>query len=138
MADLVRFSVSMDASLCRRLDALIERSRCANRSEFLRDLVRERMVEESWKKDQEAVGTITLIFDHHTRGLTQRLLHLQHHHPSKVLASTHVHLDHEMCVEVILVKGKARLLRELSDLLRQQKGVLHGALSLGSTGRGLR
>ncbi|MHC4944842.1 MAG: nickel-responsive transcriptional regulator NikR [Planctomycetota bacterium] len=138
MSNLTRFSVSMETSLCKRLDALIRRSRYKNRSEFLRDMIRDYLVKEEWKGRREAVGTITLVYDHHARGLAHRLNELQHHHHSNVMASTHVHLDHDTCVEVIILKGRAGALREMADLLRQQKGVLHGALSISSTGKGLR
>jgi CopG family nickel-responsive transcriptional regulator len=83
------------------------------------------------------VGTITLVYDHHKRQLSEQLTRLQHRHHHLVLAATHVHLDHDLCVESILVKGPADDVRTMADLLRKQKGVLHAALSMSSTGHDL-
>ena len=137
MSELVRFSVSIEKSLYRLMQKLLEKSGYANRSEFIRDLVREHLVEEQWKSNEEAIGTITLIFDHHKRELSNRLLDLQHDHHRNILATTHVHLDHDMCVETVLVKGRAQKVQELANLLRKEKGVLHASLSIGSTGKQL-
>ncbi len=137
MSELVRFSVSIEKPLYRLMQKLLKKSGYANRSEFIRDLIREHLVEEQWKSNEEALGTITLIFDHHKRELSNRLLDLQHDHHQNILATTHVHLDHDMCVETILVKGRARKVQELANLLRKEKGVLHASLSIGSTGKRL-
>lgn len=134
---LVRFSVSMEAGLCRKLDDLVARSRYANRSEFLRDLIRERLVEEAWKAGRGAVGTVTLVYDHHKRGLTERLTEFQHRFHRNVLAATHVHVDRDLCVEAVIVRGKGTELREIFDGLRRERGVLHAALALGLAGEGL-
>lgn len=136
MSELVRLSISLEESLLRKLERLIKKSRYANRSEFIRDLIRARLVEGEWEADQEAVGTITLIYDHHRRQLSEKLTSLQHDH-GVVLAATHVHLDHHMCAEMIMAKGKAKHIKELADSLRQQKGVLHAELSMSSTGKKL-
>jgi len=134
MSKLVRFSVSIEKSLYSLMQKLIKQSGYANRSEFIRDLIRKRQVEEEWKSNEEAIGTVTLIFDHHKRQLSERLLDLQHDHHQNILATTHVHLNHDMCVETILVKGRALEIEEFTNLLRREKGVLHASLSLGSTG----
>jgi len=109
-----------------------------NRSEFIRDMIREQLVAAEWAADADVVGTITLIYDHHARNLADRLTDLQHHHHEAVLATTHVHLDAHRCAEMILVRGRAAEIREIADLLRGQKGVLHASLSFGSTGRTLK
>jgi CopG family nickel-responsive transcriptional regulator len=101
-------------------------------------LIRDRLVQEEWAKDREGVGTITLVYDHRTRELSRKLTGLQHRHHEAILATTHVHLDDDMCVEMVLAKGKASHIREIADLLRQQKGVLHAVLSMSSAGRGLK
>lgn len=137
MSELVRFSVSIEKPLYRLMQKLLKKSGYANRSEFIRDLIREHLVEEQWKSNEEAIGTITLIFDHHKRELSNRLLDLQHDHHQNILATTHVHLSHDMCVETVLVKGRAQKVQELANLLRKEKGVLHGSLSIGSTGKRL-
>ena len=137
MPDLVRTSVSIEKPLLRRLEKMIRGSRYSNRSEFIRDMIRERLVEQEWQHDEEVVGTITLIFDHHVRLLSEKLTDLQHDHHGTILATTHVHLDKHICVEMIMLKGRAGVIRQIADLLRQQKGVLHAGLSISSTGRKL-
>ena len=137
MSTLRRFSMAIEEPLLDRLEEMVRKSNYANRSEFIRDMLRERLVEEEWKGNEEVVGTITLVYDHETRELSKKLTRLQHHHHDLVLASTHVHLDEHMCVEMILTKGRANEIREMADLLRQQKGVLHAVLSLSSTGQEL-
>ncbi|MBT7065863.1 MAG: nickel-responsive transcriptional regulator NikR [Verrucomicrobia bacterium] len=137
MTDLSRFSISIEPSLLERLESLVRKHKYANRSEFVRDLLRERLVEEEWKGNEEVVGTITLVYDHETRELSKKLTRLQHHHHDLVLASTHVHLDKHMCAEMVLTKGPAAEIQKMADMLRQQKGVLHASLSLSSTGREL-
>lgn len=137
MSSLVRFSLSMEKALLDRLEKMVKRSKYANRSEFIRDLLRDRLVEHEWKENQEVVGTITLIYDHHTRQLNKKLTDLQHHHHNMILATTHVHLDEHICAEMILAKGQANQIKEIADLLRQQRGVLHAALSISSTGKQL-
>lgn len=137
MADLERLSFSLERPLLQRLEMLREEAGYGNRSEFLRDIIRGRLVERSWELDREAVGTITIVYDHHARGLNEKLTGLQHDHHEVILASTHVHLDHHHCVEVILVRGRAGRIRAVADALQKQKGVLHGGLSMSSTGREL-
>jgi len=138
MAELTRFSISIENELLKRLEEMVQASHYTNRSEFVRDMLRERLVEMEWERNEEVVGTITLVFDHETRELSKKLTDLQHRHHEMVLATTHVHLDHHMCAEMVLCKGKALDVREMADLLRQQKGVLHATLSLSSTGRQLK
>jgi CopG family nickel-responsive transcriptional regulator len=134
MSDLVRLSFSIEKPLYERLEALVREHQYTNRSEFVRDMIRERLVGREWKKNQEALGTVTLIYNHHFRKLSDKLTELQHRHHKAILASTHVHLDAHLCAEVILIKGRAGVIREIADLLRQQKGVLHATLSTSSTG----
>ena len=137
MSDLERLSFSLDRSLLERLAALQVEAGYGNRSEFLRDMIRGRLVDRAWELDEEAVGTITLVYDHHVRRLNEKLTDLQHDHHEVILATTHVHLDHHHCVEVILVRGRAGRIRAIADALQKQKGVLHGGLSMSSTGKGL-
>ncbi len=137
MSSLVRFSLSLEKTLLDRLETLVKRSRCDNRSEFVRDMIRNRLVEHEWREGGEVVGTITLVYDHHKRELNNKLISLQHHHHDMIMATTHVHLDEHMCAEMILAKGAAEEISSLADELRQQKGILHAALSLSSTGRKL-
>lgn len=137
MSDLMRLSFSIEKPLYRKLESLVRKSGYTNRSEFIRDLVRNRLVEAAWESNEEALGTVTIIYDHHTRELSKRLIKLQHHHHRSVLASTHVHLDRNLCAEMIMVKGRAGDIRNFTEGLRREKGVLHASLAMGSTGRSL-
>jgi CopG family transcriptional regulator, nickel-responsive regulator len=138
MSSLVRLSISLEAGLADELDRLVDAAGYENRSEYLRDLIREQLVEEEWTLGREVLGTITLIYDHHQGGLGDRLTALQHEHHASVLASTHVHLDHHLCAEMIMMRGKPEVLRTLADGMKKLKGVLHAALSVSSTGKQLR
>jgi CopG family nickel-responsive transcriptional regulator len=134
--DLVRLSFSIDSALAERFESMVRQRDYANRSEFFRDMIRERLVAEEWDGgDDEAVGTVTLVYDHHARGVNEKLTELQHEHHDAILATTHVHLDHHLCAEVIICQGKPAVIRSICDRLRQQRGVLHGALSMSSAGR---
>jgi CopG family nickel-responsive transcriptional regulator len=133
MADLVRLSFSIDAALADVFEEMVKHSEYGNRSEFFRDMIRERLVAEKWEVgDDETVATITLVYDHKARGVHDKLTDLQHDHHDVVLATTHVHLDHHLCAEVIICRGRPKVIRSICDRLRQQKGVLHGALSMSS------
>jgi len=138
MSKLARLSFSIEEDLMRKMSRLMKRGRFKNRSEFIRDLIRSRLVEMEWEKDAEAIGTITLVYDHETRRLSDKLTRLQHEHHNAVLATTHVHLDHHLCAEMIMVKGRAHVIQDLSEVLGQQKGVLHASLSMSSTGKQLK
>ena len=134
MSDLERLSISIEKPLLARLEELVKGSHYTNRSEYIRDLIRNKIVEQEWGRDEEALGTVTLLYDHHARGLSDRLTHLQHDHHSNILATTHVHLTHDLCAEMIMIKGKARLIRAMADAMLREKGVLHASLSLSSIG----
>jgi CopG family nickel-responsive transcriptional regulator len=134
MSDLVRLSLSIEKPLFEQLERLVQKSGYENRSEFVRDMIRDRLVKGEWDKNVEVLGTITLVYDHHRRQLMEKLIDLQHDHHASVLVTTHVHLTHHLCAEVILVRGRASLIRKLADAIHQQKGVLHSELSMTSTG----
>jgi CopG family nickel-responsive transcriptional regulator len=137
MSDLVRQSFSLEQPLLDRLDRLVAQSQYTNRSEFLRDLIRDRLVEQAWEENEEALATVTLIYDHHAHDLSRKLTDLQHAHHGNVLATTHVHLDHHLCAEMIMIRGRAAELRALADQIRRLRGVLHAALAMSSTGKQL-
>ena len=134
MADLVRLSISIERDLYEHMESMVRARGYTNRSEYFRDLIREQMVAEEWKRDRDTVGTVTLIYDHHARNLMGRLTELQHDHHGLILASTHVHLDHHMCAEVIIMKGRAHRLEAMAANLGKQRGVLHAALSMSTQG----
>lgn len=138
MSDLVRMSVAIERPLFNLLEELVRSRGYENRSEYIRDLVRGELVKGEWENDKEVLGTITLLYDHHHRQLPEKLIDLQHHHPATVLVTTHLHLTHDLCAEVILARGRASVVRDLAQALHQQKGVLHAELSMTSTGAGLR
>ena len=137
MAGVVRLSFSIEQPLMERLEQLVREGAYANRSEFIRDMIRERLVAKQWERNEEVVGTITLVYNHHARGLTDKLTHTQHHHHDVILASTHIHLDEDLCAEIVVVKGHANQIQRLAGELKQQKGVLHATLSVSSTGKQL-
>ena len=137
MSDLTRFSVSMDDQLLQQFDTLVKAQGYTNRSEAFRDLVRNRLVEAEWEQgsdDTGIVGTITLIYDHHKRDLSDRLTEQQHQHHDLVISTMHVHLDHDHCLEVLAVKGSARDINALAGSLIGLKGVKHGKLVMTSSG----
>ncbi|HAF70472.1 MAG: Putative nickel-responsive regulator [Acetothermia bacterium 64_32] len=135
---IVRFGVSMDEELLARFDELIVRQGYANRSEAIRDLVRERLVRQEWRAGEEVVGVITLVYDHHVRNLEERITDIQHEQFHKVISTMHIHLDHDHCLEVIAVKGKGAEIAELASKLIGLKGVRHGRLTATTTGKGLK
>ena len=137
MKKLVRFGVSLDHHLLDDFDALIRRKKYTNRSEALRDLIRDNLVDQQWREDIETVGTVTFVYDHHVRDLTRKLTHLQHDFQGQIIAGMHVHLDHDHCLEVLVVKGKGSQIKKVADALLSVKGVKHGKLAMTTTGKGL-
>jgi CopG family nickel-responsive transcriptional regulator len=138
MSDLVRFGISIDGRLLGRFDELIERKGYVNRSEALRDLIRNTLVDDQWTRgDEEIVGTVTLVYDHHTRDLSDKLTEQQHSHHGSIVSALHVHLDAHHCLEVVVVRGKASAVRALADELIGTKGVKHGKLVTSTTGKDL-
>ncbi|MBN1763762.1 MAG: nickel-responsive transcriptional regulator NikR [Sedimentisphaerales bacterium] len=138
MSDLVRFTVSVEKPLFDKLEKLVEDSDYLSRSEFVRDLVRDYLVEEEWQSSKVLLGTITLVYDHHSRGLNEKLTRQQHHFTGQVLATTHIHLDERMCAEMIMVRGRGKDIKALTNHLQREKGVLHARLALSTTGSRLR
>jgi CopG family nickel-responsive transcriptional regulator len=139
MGQLVRFGVAMDADLLERFDALVaKRGVGVNRSEAVRDLVRDALVESEWvASDEEIVGTVTMVFDHHASDLSEKLDALQHQHYDKIVSAMHVHLDPHNCLEVLAVRGSSDQVRDIADALLGTKGVKHGKLVTTTTGRHL-
>jgi len=138
MSELSRIGVAIDADLLEKFDALIASRGYDNRSEAFRDLIREELVQKTWERpDSQVVGTVTLVYDHHVRLLNEKLTDMQHSHFQHILSTLHVHLDHNNCLEVLVVKGKASTVKKIADALISTKGVKHGRLTLTSTGVGL-
>ena len=138
MSELTRFGVSIDDQLIKRFDALIARKGYANRSEAIRDMIRDSLVGLEWESEEtETVGTITLVYNHHTRELDHALTDMQHKSYHQIISALHVHLDAHNCLEVLVVRGKSREIREIADRLIGTRGVKHGKLTMTTTGKGL-
>ena len=138
MTDLARFGISIDETLLEKFDELIDGKGYKNRSEAIRDLIRNALVEDEWGNDEsETVGTVTIVYDHHTRDLGDKLTEHQHSHHDSIISAMHVHLDHHHCLEVVVVRGAARDVKRLADELIGTKGVKHGKLVTSTTGRDL-
>jgi CopG family nickel-responsive transcriptional regulator len=138
MSNLARIGVAIDEDLLEKFDALISRRGYQNRSEAFRDLIRNELVEESWKApDQEVVGSVTLVYDHHVRMLADKLMDMQHDHHESIVSTLHVHLDHDNCLEVLVVRGPAARVHHIANTLISTKGVKHGRLTISSAGKDL-
>ncbi len=138
MAVITRFGVSIDDQLIRKFDSLIARKGYATRSEALRDMIRDTLVEQEWSSDdRETVGTITIVYNHHTRELDHALTDMQHQSFHQIISALHVHLDAHNCLEVLVVKGKSRDIRQIADRLIGTRGVKHGKLTMTTTGKEL-
>jgi len=138
MSEVVRFGVSTDERLLERFDALIADKGYVNRSEAVRDLIRNTLVEDEWSQgDAQAVGTVTLVYDHHSTDLSDKLTQHQHSHHEEIVSTLHIHLDSHNCLEVVVLRGVARDIRRIADGLIGTKGVKHGKFVASTTGDGL-
>jgi len=138
MSHLTRFGVSIPHELVQQFDKVIEEKRYPNRSEAIRDLMRDYLVRHDWEGGEgEVAGTVTIVYNHHTRELSKALTQMQHDYHGQVCCTTHVHLDEDNCLEVIVVKGRAKDVRELANRLISVKGVRHGQLVCTTTGKEL-
>lgn len=135
MSELSRIGVAIDSKLLKKFDHLIATRGYTNRSEAFRDLIRDELVSETWERpDSNVVGTVTLVYNHHVRLLNEKLTGLQHSYFHHVLSTLHVHLDHDNCLEVLVVRGKAHAVKKIAGALIATKGVKHGRLTITSTG----
>jgi CopG family nickel-responsive transcriptional regulator len=129
MGELSRIGIAIDSELLDRFDDFIAQQGYTNRSEAFRDLIRDRLIRQTAQTPgQDVVGTLTLVYDHHQRLLPEKLTELQHHHHEAIVSSLHVHLDHDNCLEVLVVRGKSSEVIHLANLLISTKGVTHGQL----------
>jgi CopG family nickel-responsive transcriptional regulator len=135
MGELSRIGVAIDSDLLQKFDRLIAGRGYTNRSEAFRDLIREALIAQTAEHpDSAVVGTLTMVYDHHVRALSERLNELQHAHHHDVISTLHVHLDHDHCLEVLVLKGKAAAVRKMADALISIKGVQHGSLTITTSG----
>ncbi len=138
MAHLARTGLSLDRELLAAFDRVILKKGYNNRSEAVRDLIRDHLVSEAADKNEVVVGTLTIVYDHHRPNLTEKLVDAQHHAGGKVLAATHVHLDHHNCLEVVIMKGRSGAIRDFANHILSLRGVKHGQLVVTSTGKDLK
>ncbi len=138
MPEVVRFGVSTDERLLAKFDTLIAEKGYINRSEAVRDLIRGALVEDQWEAGQaEAVGTVTLVYDHHSTDLSDKLTEHQHSHHEEIVSTLHIHLDTHHCLEVVVLRGVAHDIKRIADGLIGTKGVKHGKFVATTTGDGL-
>ncbi|HRU38611.1 MAG TPA: nickel-responsive transcriptional regulator NikR [Candidatus Goldiibacteriota bacterium] len=139
MANLTRFGVSIENSMLEKFDALIRKKKYTNRSKAIGDMIRNMIVEEEWEKgDGESIGTINIVYDHHKKGLSSVLNRIQHDYHSLIVSDTHVHLDHDNCLDVIIVRGKIRIIKLIADKLTSARGVKFGRLTVATKGKDLK
>ncbi len=135
---VTRFSVSLPAQLARQLDQMVREQGYTNRSLAVADMIRDRLVEHRQKLgDREIAGTITLVYDHHKPHVQATLTDIQHDHHEVIVSTLHVHLDHDNCLEVLVVRGRAGVIKRIADELIAAKGVKHGKLTVTTTGQDL-
>ena len=133
-----RFSVSLPHELLQDLDAMTHEKGYANRSLAIADMIRNQLIEHRQQfGDRDIAGTITLVYDHHKPHLQAELTDIQHDHHDVIISTLHVHLDHHNCLEVLVVRGKAAVIKKIADALIAAKGVKHGKLTITSTGKDL-
>ena len=124
-----RFGVSIPAGLLVKFDEYIAEKSYKNRSEAIRDLIRAEFVKESFETNKEVAGVISIVYNHHKRELVDKVVDIQHDYQDIIIASQHIHLDHDNCLEVIITRGKTQRIKELSSKLQSTKGVKHTTLS---------
>ncbi|MGB9678862.1 MAG: nickel-responsive transcriptional regulator NikR [Thermoanaerobacteraceae bacterium] len=138
MEDVIRFGVSMESKLLQKFDELTKQKNYNNRSEAIRDLIRDFIVENQQEsEDTEMIGTITYVFNHEVRELNDKLTEMQHRHFKNVISTMHVHLDEHNCLEVMIVKGTSKTITKIADEIISTKGVKHGKLVMTTTGKNI-
>jgi len=138
MSKITRFGISIYKDLLGDYDKLISRKGYISRSEAIRDLIRDNLVQEEWKDEaKEVLGTVSLVYNHTTRNLPDSLTHIQHHYYKSILSAVHFHIDKENCLEVLILRGRAEAIRNLAGRLFSARGVKHGKITLTTTGKGI-
>ena len=135
MSTLIRFGVSLDSELLSKFDSLIRGKNYTNRSEALRDLIRQELISKEWEVGGIVAGAITLIYDHHKRDVLGKVIDIQHEYQNLIISTQHIHLDHHNCLEIIAVQGLADEVKGLAATLKSIKGVRHSSLNMASTGK---
>lgn len=135
MSSLVRFGVSLEKELLHKFEARLKEKKYTNRSEAIRDLIREDLVKKEWQEQKEVTGAVTLVYNHHKRQLLNRIMDIQHDYHDNILSVQHIHLDEDNCLEIVVVKGRPREIEELYGKLKSAKGVKHASFSMSTTGK---
>jgi len=137
MSKLIRYGISLESDLSDKFDARLKHKAYSNRSEAIRDLIRQDLVHQEWQGKGEVAGAITLIYDHHKRELLNKITDIQHDFQKIIISAQHIHLDHYNCLEIIAVKGSSHDVQKLAGALKSVKGVKHETLSMSTTGKGI-
>ena len=137
MSKIIRFGVSLEEDLLIKFDRHIKKNKYTNRSEALRDMIREQLVKKEWTENKEVTGAITIVYDHHTRELVTKVLDVQHDYHACILSTQHIHLDHHNCFEIIVTKGKSNEIEELYQKLKSIKSVKHTGFMMATKGKDL-
>ena len=137
MSDLVRISMSLERDLCERFDRHLRAQGYPTRSEAVKALMRQSLVEEAWAGNEEVAGAVVMVYDHHRKDVMQKMVNIQHGFGEAIVSTQHVHLDHRNCLEVVVVRGKAAEIEDLAAALRSAKGVKHSSLVMTSAGGNL-
>ncbi len=138
MGQTIRFGISLDSELLEKFDRLCEERCYQTRSEAIRDLIRKDLVQKQWEdQNEEVTGTLTLVYNHHQSDLAQKMTEIQHQALDIIITSLHVHIDEHNCMEVLVLRGPVRSIREISQRLTSTRGIKHGKLSLSTTGKDL-
>lgn len=138
MSDLIRFGISLPGPLLKEFDSYIQNENYTNRSEAIRDLIRNTMIKREWEEtDHEVAGAIIFIYDHHVRELLKKITDIQHDYYKLIISSQHIHLDHDNCLEIVVVKGSSMEIQNLYKKIKSIKSIKHAELSMSSTGRNI-
>lgn len=137
MSTAARFTASVNPELLRAFDALSEREGYPNRSEAIKSLMRNALIEKEWEQGGSVAGALVLVYDHHRRELVQKLMDVQHDHGDTVVSTQHIHLDHDNCLEVVTLMGEAGEIRNLVAAVKSIKGLKHSALVMTTTGKAI-
>jgi len=138
MSKVTRFGVSLESQLLSQFDSLLKKTGYKNRSEAIRDMIRGLLVKQEWEEeDKEVVGILSLVFNHEKRELTEMINHIQHQHIGAIISSTHIHLDSHNCLEVIILRGKSRVIKKISNQIQSTRNVKHLELIRTTIGKDL-
>jgi CopG family transcriptional regulator, nickel-responsive regulator len=137
MPKVARVSISLEDSLLGQFESFRATHGYPSRSEAVKSLIRQAFIEEEWQKGKDVAGTISIVYDHHKRGITGKLVDVQHDFGNLIVCTQHIHLDHHNCMEVIVVRGRATEIRKLLTRLESVKGIKHSSLMMATTGKGV-